>query len=237
MNAAGVSKGIPSDDGLVGLNGHVHQTRHHSRHGIDALRVDVGIDIQMLVTTQYHGNLFERCVSGTFTNTVHRHLHLTRTIEHTLEGVGRSHAQVVVAMGGDDGLVNAVNMVDKILDLCAILLRKTIARGVGDVDYRCASFDDSLYHTCQILVVGAAGVFSIEFHILYEPLGILHRLNGTLNDFLTIAIELVFDVQVASSNARVDALVLGILQRLNGNVDVFLDRPCECTNGWPRDGL
>ena len=140
-------------------------------------------------------------------------------------------------MGGDDGLVDAIHMVYKILDLCTILLRKTIARGVGDVDYRCTSFDDGLYHTCQIFVVGASGVFSIEFHILYEPLGILHCLNGTLDDFLTIAIELVFDVQVAGSNARVDALVLGILQRLNGNVDVFLNRPCERTNGRPRDSL
>ena len=57
VNAAGVCKGITTHNSLVRLNGHVHQTRHHTTRRINLRRVDIRIDAQSLVALQNHGNL------------------------------------------------------------------------------------------------------------------------------------------------------------------------------------
>ena len=59
MNTAGVGKGITSHNGLIGLDGHIHQRRHHTADGIDLRGVDIGIDTDTLVALQDHSNLFE----------------------------------------------------------------------------------------------------------------------------------------------------------------------------------
>ncbi len=128
-------------------------------------------------------------------------------------------------------------MLHEIFYLLAILLWETVTCGVGYVAHRGTSLDNGLYNTCKILIVGSAGIFSIELNVLNELLSILHGSNSTLNDFLTIGIELIFDVRVACAYTRVYSLALSILQRLNGNINVLLNGSCECTDGWPRYSL
>ena len=104
MDAAAVGKGIAPYHGLVRLNGHVHQRTHHAAGGINLRGVDIGVDAKSFMTLHDHGNLFERSIAGTLTDTVDGHLYLTGAIEHTTHRVGRSHAKVIVAMCGENGL-------------------------------------------------------------------------------------------------------------------------------------
>ena len=99
MDTARVGKGIATYDGLIGLNGHVHQTANHSRRRINLRGIDVGLDVQSLVTFQNHRNLFQAGVTCALTNTIDGHLYLTGTRQHTVQRIGSSHSQVVVAMG------------------------------------------------------------------------------------------------------------------------------------------
>ena len=99
-----MGKGIASYHGLVRLNGHIHQRTHHAAGGIDLRGVDIGIDAKSFMALHDHGNFFERSIAGTLTDTVDGHLYLTGAIEHTAYRVGRSHAEVIVAMRGKDGL-------------------------------------------------------------------------------------------------------------------------------------
>ena len=77
-------------------------------------------------------------------------------------------------------------MLYQIFNLGSILLGQTVARSVGNVDDGSASLDDSLNHTCQILVVGTSGILGIELYVLYISLGIGHGMNGTLYYLLTV---------------------------------------------------
>ena len=191
----------------------------------------------MLVATQNHGDFLQRSVASSFANTIHRHFYLTGSIEHTSKCVGRCQTQVVVAMGRDDGLVDAVDMINKILDLLTVLLRQAITRGIGDVDNGGSCLDDSLDHTCQILVVGTAGILGIELYVLDEPFRIFHSLYGTFDDLFTIAVELVLDVEVTGAYTCMDALMLRILQGLYRHIDVFLHSTRKRTDSRPRNGL
>ena len=128
-------------------------------------------------------------------------------------------------------------MLHQILYLLSIFLWEAIACSVRDVTYCRTSLHHSLNDTCKILIVGSAGIFSIELNVLNELLSILHGSNSTLNDFLTVGIELIFDVRVTCAYTRVYSLALSILQRLNGNINVLLNGSCECTDGWPRYSL
>jgi hypothetical protein len=46
------------------------------------------------------------CITGPFTDPVHGHLHLPGPVDQAAHGIGRGHAQIIVAMGGNHRLVN-----------------------------------------------------------------------------------------------------------------------------------
>ena len=237
MDTAGVRKGVSAHDGLVGLDGHVHQTANQSRRRINLRGVDVRLDVYRFVTFQNHGNLFQACVTCALTNTVDSHLHLTGTRQHTVQRIGSSHSQVVVAMGRDDGIVYPVHMLLQIFYLLEVLLRQTISRGVWNVHHRSARLDDSLYHARQVLIVRTARILAVELHIVHKALGILRSRNRALQNLLAGGVELILDVLVARTNTRVYALVLSILQSLESHVDVMLNGTCQRTDGRPRHSL
>ena len=128
-------------------------------------------------------------------------------------------------------------MIDQILDFCAILGRQTIARGVRNVDHRCASLDDGLHHSGQIFVLGAAGVFGIEFHIVHKPARILDRLHRTLDYLLAIGIELILYVRVGRADAGVYPLVFGILESIHGYVNILFHGTGQRADCRPGHGL
>ena len=237
MNAAAVGKGVTAHDGLVGLHRHVHQRADHATRGVYLRGVDVGVYAQCLVALQYHGNLLERGIAGPLANAVDGNLHLAGTGHDAVEGVGSSHAQVVVAVGRDDGLVNTVNMLLQVLNLLVVLLRQTVARRIGNVDHRGTSLDDGLHHAGQILVVRTACILAVELHVLHVATGVLRSTDGALNDFLARTIKFIVYVLFAGAYARVDALALGILQRLGCHVNVVLDGTRQRTDGGPRHRL
>ena len=140
-------------------------------------------------------------------------------------------------MGGDYGFVYIVNMFNKIFYFVTIFSRKTVAGRVRYVYYCCASLDNSLDNPCQVLVVSASSVFRIKFDILYILFSIFYGGYGAFYYFITIAVELLFNVRIAGSYSCMYAVVLGIFKRLGRNVDIFLYGARQRTDCWPGNGL
>ena len=138
-----------------------------------------------------------------------------------------------MTVGGDDCLVDVVDMLFQIFDLCTIFVRQTVTCCIRDVDDRGTRFDDCLNDTRQILVVRASGILRVELDILNILLRVCHGTDGTLEDVLAVAVALVLYMIVARSQPRVDALVLGILQCLGRTVDILLHGTCQCADGRP----
>ena len=237
MYSAGMGKGVSAHNGLVRLHRHVHQRTDHATCGMYLARIDIGLNIQVVVAFQNHSHFFFTGVAGAFADTVDGNFHLPCAVEHTLKRASRRHAQVVVAVGGDNRTVDAVDVLHEVTDFGTVFARQAIACGVGYIHDGGSCLDDSFYDTRQIFVVGASGVFGIELHVLHIAFGILHGSHGTFDNLLTRRVKLVADVAVAGSDAGVNAFALGKLQCLGCAVDVFLHGTGQRTNGGPCYGF
>ena len=235
MDTRAMSKGILTHDGLVRLNRHIHQRADHTTGGIYLSGVNIGFNTQVWMCLEYHGNLLQRSVTCTLTDTVDGNLNLTGSAQHTGNGIGSSHTQVVMTMSGQDTLScrKSIYVLIQILDFLKIFVGNTEACCVGDVTNCSTSLGNSIYDTCQILVVGTTGILGIELHILNILLGILNSSHGTLDNLFRSRVELIADVTLASTNTRMDTLVLGILQGIGSYVNILLNSTCQRTNGWP----
>ncbi len=183
-----------------------------------------------------HHHLFERGVAGAFADAVDGHFGLTGTVDHTGYGVGRGHSEVVVAVGGNDHLVDALHVVDQIFDLGTEFRGEAVAGGVGDV-YDCGTgADNGFDHAGEIFIVGASGVFGVKLHVFHEFLGEGHGSDSAFENVVAGGVEFIFDVVVRGADTGVDAGAFGIFQRFGGHADVVFDsagqradcRPCDC---------
>ena len=233
MDARRVGKGVASHDGLVGLYRHIHQIRYEAARAVNLLGVDVGFDLQVVVALANHGDLLERGVSGPFADAVDGHLGLPGSVLDAGHGVGRSHTQVVVAVGSDDHAVYPLDVLHEVANLLAELVGQAVAGGVGYVDDGGPGLDDGLDDASQIFVVGTACIFGVELYIFDISFGILDGSDSPLDNLFTSRVELVFDVVVRGAYTGVYAFVLGILQGLGRYLDVVLDCPGERTDGGP----
>ena len=235
MDTTTVGKRILTHNGLVGLNGHVHQRTYHTAGGINLCGVDVGFNTQVGMGLENHGHLFQTGVSGTFANTVDGNLHLTGTIEHTGNGICGCHTQVVVAMGRQDACSGrkSVYMLIEILNLLAIFIGSAETCCVRNVADGCSSLADCINHACQILIVCTACILGIELHILHITLGIFHGSHGTFYNLLGIAVELISDVRRACTDSGMNTLAFGILQSISRHINVLLYGTGKRTNGGP----
>ena len=190
-----------------------------------------------MMTAKNHSHFFECRVSGTFANTVNSNLYLTRSIQHTADGVGGSHTQVVMAMRRNDGFVYAVYMVYQIFYFCSIFAWQAISGSIWNINHGSSGFNNSLYHTGQIFIICTASVFCIKLYIVYITTCILNRCHRTLNDFFTSRIEFIFNVRVRSSDTCMYTFMLGESQRVGSHIYIFLHRTCQCTDSRPCNSL
>jgi hypothetical protein len=82
------------------------------------------------------------------------------------EGVGQGKAKVVVTMDADGCARNVRNVFANAANQFAILLGNGVARGVGNVDDRCACINDGLQHLEKVGRNGAAGIFRVELNVV-----------------------------------------------------------------------
>ena len=128
-------------------------------------------------------------------------------------------------------------MLVEIFYLLTILVRRAEASCVGNVADGSASLRYSFYDASQVLVVRTASIFSIELHVFHVLFGVLHSSYGTLDNLLRSGVELVADVALARTDARMYAFVLSIFQGFGSTIDVLLDRAGQGTNRGPRNSL
>ena len=143
-----------------------------------------------------HGDLFEGSVAGPFTDAVDRDLTLARSVHQSGHCVGRGHAQVVVAVGGDDGVLDSGDMVAEILDLGSIFLRKTVSGRIRDVHHGSSGLDHGFDYSGEEFIVGTSGILGVEFHIFNIFLGVFHRAYRPFENLLPGGVEFVPDMRV-----------------------------------------
>jgi len=138
---------------------------------------------------------------------------------------------------GDDGPIDIGNVIHKPGDLFAILIGEAVTGRVGDIDYCCAGGDHGLDHAGEVFIVGAAGVFGVEFDVADEVTSPFHGLDSALQDFFAGSVEFAFDVRVRGTDAGMNAGLTGVAECFGCDFDIFLDGAAETADGGVFDDL
>ena len=111
-----------------------------------------------------------------------------------------------------------------------MIFRQTIPRRIGNIHHRSTRFDDGLHHTRQKSLVGAPGVFGIEFDILDVFFCIFDRRHSTFDDRIGSRFEFGIDMLGRNPDTGMDPFVFGQRQRVGRNVDIALNSAGQRTN-------
>ena len=102
-----MGEGVAAHDRLVALDGQPGDRREHPADRVEPLGLDAGRQAVVVEPgLQGHDDLFERGVAGAFADAVDRALDLPGAGLAAGQAVGDGQAQVVVAVGADDRLVD-----------------------------------------------------------------------------------------------------------------------------------
>jgi hypothetical protein len=179
---------------------------------------------------QGHHQLFQRRVARPLADAVDGHFHLPRPLLDGLQKVGHRDPQVVVAVDGDDGLLDVGHILADALDQLAEFFRHAVADGVGDVDGFGSRPNGCLDHLVEKLRIGTGGVHHGELHIVHEGLGVGHHLLGNLQHFGAGLAQLVLEVNVGGGDKGVDAGLGGGLEGFGCRFDVGLEGAGQAAN-------
>ena len=169
---------------------------------------------------QGHDQLLEGGIAGPLADAVDRALELPRAVLDGLKKVGHRQPEVVVAMHRDHRPVDAGDVGIDAGDEGAEFSRGGIADGVWDVDRGSPRLDGDLDHLVHEVRIAAAGVFTRELDVVDEGAGIGHHLARDRQHVGTALAELVFEVDVAGGDERVDAMAGRRGHRLGAGLDV-----------------
>ena len=101
-------------------------------------------------------------------------------------------------------------MLIEVFYLLIIFIWKTETCCVRNVADGSTSLCYSVDNSCEVFVVSTACILCIELYVFNILLCILYCCYGTLNDFLTVRVELILDMRIRSSDTCVDTLALSI---------------------------
>ena len=228
-----MSKCISTYNGLVWLYRHIHQTGYQTASRINLIRIDVHVQINRIVTLDDHRHFFQCCITRTFTDTIHRNFYLTGTIQYTGNGVGCSQSQVVMAMSGQNRLVDIIHMFHQILDFGTIFFRETITGSIWNIHHCSTGCNHRFYYTSQIFIVCTSRIFRIKFHIIGIATSITNSRDRTFDDFFTTGIELIANMSIRSSDTRMNTFTLSKAKCLSSHINVTLYSTSQSTDSRP----
>ncbi|MPL94951.1 hypothetical protein SDC9_41114 [bioreactor metagenome] len=230
MDARLVQEGVLADDRLVELHREARDLADAAAEVHDLRGVDAGgVGHQIATHLHRHHHLFECGVAGAFAQAVDRAFDLPRARGNGGERVRRRHAEVVVAMGGEDDLVGARHLFEQHRDDLGRFLRQGIADGIGNVDRRGAGLDRGLDHAAQVIAFGADRVHRRPLHVLAQVAGVVHGVGDALDHLVLIEVG---DAAVARRGADegVDTGARRVFHRLPAAVDVLVIRAREAAD-------
>ena len=136
-------------------------------------------------------------------------LDLRRAVAHRLDGERRGHAEVVVGVDRDGGVLDPRHAVAQVGDARAKGPRHVVTRGVGDVYHRGARLDGGLDDAAEEVLVGTTGVLGVELDIVHKVARELDGADRALHGFVLGEVELIVQVARAHTQTGVDARTLG----------------------------
>jgi hypothetical protein len=234
VNAALVREGVAADDGLVVLDRERGRRRHQLGGAVEHPGVDADlVGHHVAARLDGHHDLFQRGVAGPLADAVDGAFDLPAAGADARQRVGHRHAEIVVAVDGEDRLLRARHLLHDVAEHLEIFLGGGVAHGVREVDGGGAGLERGLHAAAEIIDLGAGGVLGRPLHVLHPVARArdleVHHLQHLFRRFH----QLVLAVHGRGGDERMDTRALRVLDGLAGAVDVELARPGEPAHHRP----
>jgi hypothetical protein len=222
VDAGLVGEGVGSDYGLVGRTAEADELGEQLAGGVELIHLDV-VGVGELVAADHEGggDLFEGSVAGTLADAVDGALDLSGSALDAGERVGYGHAEVVVAVGGEDDVFDAGHLGEEHAEGGGVLVGRGVTDGVGDVDGGGSGLDGDGDDLDEEVGVGAGGVLGGELDVVGEGAGEADGFGGLMEGLGAGDLELGFEVEVGGGEEGVDAGFIGRLDCMGGGFDVL----------------
>ncbi len=112
------------------------------------------------------GEFFQRGVAGAFADAVDGAFDLADAGFDGGDGIGYGEAEVVVAVRGEDDVLDAGDAGADVEEHLRVVLRDAVADGVGEVEGGGAGLDGDLADLDEEVAVGAGGVLGGELDVV-----------------------------------------------------------------------
>src|ERR1017187_3419074 len=103
-----------------------------------------------------------------------------------------------------------------------VVVRSRIADRIGQVDDRRTGFDGSQNRLAEVIDFSTAGILGGKFHLIAVLFAEAHHFRNLIDGLLACGSQLVFQVQVGSSEEKVQARLCGRLETAQGSIYVVL---------------
>ena len=195
--------------------------------------IDIRFNIDFMMTLDNHGYLFKCSISGTFTNTINGHFHLTGTVQNSGYRISSGHTQIIMAMCRQDRFLNTRHMLHQIFDFRTVFRGQAIAGCIRNIHYSSPCLNNGFNHTGQILIIRTAGILRIKLYIIHKATGIFHCCYRTLDNLFTVRIKFILDMRIRCTDSCMDTFTLGKFQSIHRHINILLHRTCQSTNRGP----
>ena len=221
VNAGLVGKSIAPDDCLIGLHWHARDLAQHLA-GRENLFADHAGLVGEAIRPNSHGhhNFFQGCIPRPLSNSIDRALDLSRSRGHRRQRIGYGHSQIVVAVCGNDHVVNPLHPLPDGRDQLSELRRYGVANRVRNVQRGSSRFDDGIEHATQKIRVGTRSVFRRELYVIAKRLGEANRVPRLLHTLIARDPQLILQMNIRSRQKHMDPRTRRSLQCLPGALDV-----------------
>ena len=159
MDACLMGKSILPYDGLVRLDFHPGQIGQHAAGRKQFPGIHPGVDTEkVFACAQRHYNLLEGSIARALAYSVDGAFNLTGAVLDRTERICHRKSKIVVAVHGQNGLMDIRNVLAQITHRLAVFGGEGIPYRVGNIDDVGAFLDNRLHNFAKVLKIGTGRV-------------------------------------------------------------------------------
>ncbi len=228
VDARFMGERVFADDCLVRLAAHARSLGNLLGNLIELCRIHPGGHIIVfLAGKEVHDDLFEGCVSRALAEAVDRTFDLARAGKGGGKAVRDAEAEIVVAVDGEDGLVDVRNVCLDPADEGGEFFGYGIADRIGYVYCRGTGVDDAFDHAVHEDRIRPGGVLEGKLDVAAEVAGVFDHFYRLLVHLVGILFQLEFHVDGTCREESMDTGTFGFADGAPGRVDVLFEGAAE----------